>query len=59
MQLQQMRAGKELTTSLKCYYHRFNKSKYSWIQTIISQHPLIVLDMDFNGNIMGVEYIEM
>ena len=43
---------------MKCYYHYFNNKRSSLQQIIISEHPLIIVDIDEDGNSMGIEYCD-
>lgn len=44
---------------MKCYYHYLSKRRKS-LQTIIlsNDDPFIAIDIDQDGNSMGIEYID-
>ena len=42
----------------ECYYYHMNDSVHSFHQVSISMDPIIVLDFDINGELMGIEYCE-
>ena len=43
---------------MRCYYQYLNDSRSSISQVIISENPLVIIDIDENGDTMGVEYIK-
>lgn len=43
---------------MKCFYHYFTNKKKVIQNIIISDNPLIILDIDYNCDLMGVEYCE-
>lgn len=43
---------------MKCYYHYLTKKRNSLQTIVISDNPLIIVDIDQDGNSMGVEYCE-
>lgn len=44
--------------AMKCYYKYLNKNRKSIYQILINANPFIVVDIDINGNTMGVEYCD-
>ncbi len=43
---------------MKCYYQYLNDSRSSIKCIVISENPLIIVDIDEKGNTMGIEYCE-
>lgn len=45
---------------MKCYYHYLSKRRGVLQSIVISDHPdpLIVIDIDQDGNSMGIEYCD-
>jgi len=43
---------------MKCYYQYLNDNRSSIAQVVISEDPLIVVDIDEDGNTEGIEYCE-
>lgn len=42
--------------SYDCYYHYMSKRRSVLQSIIISDNPLIIVDIDQDGNSMGIEY---
>ena len=43
---------------MKEYYHYLSNKRSSLACVIISEQPLIIVDIDEDGNSMGVEYCD-